>query len=597
MAQLLDVLEKFQNRKTYQELDRRALEISRKAASGNLGEGEYADWALISNDPLVVVNVIKTFITVLSARLSANPFRPDTDELTELGINLRLNPLFSKVYEDVLNDGYAYVSLGLDNGQPVVKPVDARFIMFTGDDPTLRDSKDILIFNIIGKGLDEDETTIEFPEGYVEFDRQNERVEVSHYYKNDEGVFLDIYDKDDEPREHIEIPLSRIPIVRFVGNETELEDKRIHYRGLYHHTAPVFKAMTLAATKLQIHTAMMDDDNYLVQSDAITNHMQLWQNAGVKTYDSKDSNGQPIQAPTPIPKDTSSLIQTFQLWKDTLADMLGPVVQSSSEAVTREEVLARNEIRDAITNNYLSRIADSISEVYRILQEFLTQRDSPVVIQGGYLEQVKREKQISELTGIYQLAKESGLNTQGFAYEFLMLADLDKDVKERVMQTFNADPNASPFVQELKQTIEQGKQLLQQKDQQIAVLRTQATQRLERQSEYVAMVERTKRMELAFKQWQQEAKDAQQGRLEFMKAALANGNIEQALQALDAMERRDSLVLAQDAVQHLVNQANSIYTGATEQMVDGAAEQPAPIDFSQMSQQTAVGARTPSGWG
>jgi hypothetical protein len=579
--ELAEVLEKFKKRRSYQELDRKALEISRKAASGSMGEGQYADWALISNDALVIINSVKTFITLLSARFSSNPFRPKDDDLNELGINSRLNSLFTKIYEDVLTDGYAYASIGFEGGKPVVKPVDARYIMFNGDSPTLDDATDVIIFNLVPKPMDEPETNIAFPEGFVEFEKQNEKVEAFYYSKDDEGVHLDIYKDEGQPESSVDIPLTKIPVVRFVGDETELEDKRAHYRGLYHLTASIIKAMTLAATKIQIQTAMMDDDNYIVPQDAISNNFNMWQNAGVKIYSSKDGNGMEISPPAPIQKNPQFLIEAFSTWQSVLSSMLGNIVQSSSEAVTREEVIARNEIRDAITNSYLTKMSDSISRIYSLIKEFsdyaktrLIQPAEPVVIQGGYLEQVKREKQKAELMGIYQLAKESGLNTQGFSYELLGLADLDVDVKERIRQTFSADPNASPALQAEKAKAAQLEQALQQKEQHIAILRTQASQRLERQSEYVAMVERTKRMELAFKQWQQETKDAQQARLEFMKSALAQGNIEQALKAMDAMERRDSLVLAQTEVQDMINSNNQAYGTASEQVAEAAQQAP-----------------------
>jgi hypothetical protein len=350
--------------------------------------------------------------------------------------------------------------------------------------------------------------------------------------------------------------------------------------------------MTLAATKIQIETAMMDSDNYMVRQDAIANHMQLWQNCGVKTFDGKDANNVPIDgAIIPIQKNQQFLVESFNLWKGVLADMLGPVVQSSSEAVTREEVIARNEVRDAITNSYLSKIADSVSEVYRVIQELATQNNQPVTIQGGFLEQAKRQKQIQELQGIYQLAKDSGLNTQGFAYEFLLLSDLEEDIKNRVMQTFNVDPNASPFVVELKNTIQQAKDVLAQKDQQIAILRTQASQRLERQSEYVAMTERVARMKISFEQWKQETKDAQQARLELMKNALAEGRMDVALQALDAMERRDGLLLAQQSVDSIVNAGDAEYSSLSNDM--NIATQPTNMNFNAQPN----GAMTPAGWG
>ena len=72
------------------------------------------------------------------AKMSA-PFRP-LDEDT--GLSIGLNGNFSELYKDTLNDGYSFLGIGMYNGTPQVKKIDARYIMFNGDDPTL-DSTDM----------------------------------------------------------------------------------------------------------------------------------------------------------------------------------------------------------------------------------------------------------------------------------------------------------------------------------------------------------------------------------------------------------------------------------------------------------------------
>jgi hypothetical protein len=566
-VKLTEILEKFNNRKSYQELDAKALDISRKAAAGDWGESEYADWALISNDPLVMVNIVRTFITVLVSKLSTSPFRPEDDQLNELGMSLKLNSLFTKIYQDVLIDGYAYVSIGYEAGKPVVVPVDARFVIFIADEQTLEDADDVLVFEVVGLPIDHKDRPWSHSapnlETYVKFNKQHEKVIVKHYSRRDGVVYLDIYDESDEleNKNHYELTgLTRIPIIRFVGEEVELNDQRVHYRGLYHLTSSVLKAMVLAATKVNIQTAAADDDNYLAPIDSIKNHLKLWTHSGIKTYDSKDANGQAISAPAPIPHDLQGLTAVFETWKNVISSMLGPVVQSSSEAITREEVLARNEVRDAITNAYLSKIADSIAQVYMVMQQFMTMQPVPEPkIIGGFMDTVKRNVQKQELMQIYNLAKESGLNTQGFVNEFVRLGDLGQDIKARLTQTFQQDPFKSPLTEQLQNTINQLQQTIVANQQQIAVLRTQASQRLERQDSYVSMVERTKRMDIEFKQWQQETRDTQAARMELMKDLLAKGNLPGALEALKTIEERDRHVLTDPNVQQSIAAGDLVF--------------------------------------
>lgn len=572
---LTKVLETFQNRLTYRELDSKALDISRAAAAGNLGSGDYADWAMVSDDPLVMVNYVKTFITSLASKLSASPFQPESDVLAEAGVHLRLNSLFTEVYTDVLADGYAYVGIGISDGVPQVKQIDARYILFNGDDPTLKDSTGIIVFEISPKDDDDKAKYARFPQGYVEFDESNEKVTTSHYHKDSStgGYVLDVYTGYDEEPERYELgELDRIPIVRFVGEKVELSDKRFHYRGLYHQTASILKAMTLAATKIQIRTAASDDDNYIVQQDAIANHMHSWANCGVKTCDNKDANGEQIDMPMPIPHDNVFLVNAFQTWKSVISDLLGPVVASSSEAVTREEVIARNEVRDAITNSYMAKVSDSVSEVYRCIQMLTSGDTSKVIVLGGFLDAAKRSKHNAELGLIYNYAKEAGLNTQGFVGEFLNAAELPSDVKDRIGQTLATDPFASPKVLQLTNTIQQMKVAAERQDQQMVLLRVQAAQRLERQAEFVAMQERVKRSDLAFKQWQQEQKDTQQGRMEILKAALKDGNIQAAMQVLSAIEAEDSLVTSQPDVVENIGSFDNDYAVSVQTQLNETAD-------------------------
>ena len=566
-TKLKKILEKFNPRLTYKELDKKALDISRSAAAGNLGESDdnYAEWAMISNDPLVIVNYVKTYITTLVSKLSSSPFRPEDDQLLEMGIDARLDSAFVETYTDVLNDGYAFLGVGVRDGKPVVKPIDARYIMFNGDDPTLRDATDVVVFEIVPLSLHEDDDKKEdllsssFLSTYVDYDYNSERVRVSYYHKDETGGFvLDIYDRDPEnPSTFPLLGLDRIPVIRFVGERVELTDKRYHYRGIYYQMASVLKALALAGTKIQIRTAASTDSNFIVRSDAISNHKETWKNTGTLPIDNVDSNGQEIPNIQFVPHDNDFLMSAFNNWKAVISDMLGPTVASGSEAVTREEVIARNEVKDAISNTYLSRMADGIAEVYRCVKMYLTGDSSEVVILGGYIESVKRKKDMEALTHIYTLAKEGDLNTQGIIVQMLALEDLPTQTKQLIAQTFQQDPFKSPKVLQLQQTVQQLNSLIQKQNQQIALLRIQATQRLERQKEFIDSTERTKRLELALKQWTEEQKQTQEALMAVLNDCLSKGDYDGAIRTLDEIKSRDTSIL-NDQVLNLAANAFSI---------------------------------------
>ena len=560
--QLNRILENFKSKLSYREQDKRALDLSRAAATGSLGEKEYSEWALISNDPLVVINYVKTFITTLASKLASAPFRPADDKLNDLMLSIRINSKFVELYKMTLADGYAFLGLGIQNGQPIANIIDARSIMFNGTDPTLKDATELIVFEILPKSQDDDFIT-DFPTGYVDYDPENEKVKTSYYYIKNGIVNLDVYVDGVAEPSHYEIPnVDRIPVVRFYGEKFELTDKRYHYRGLYYQMAGIIKATALAATKLQIRTAMSDDDNYIVASDAIANNKGTWRNSGVKTIDNYDANGNQISTPViPISHDNGFLLQALETWKNVTSDMLGPVVQSSSEAITREEVIARNEVRDAIANTYLANIADSISEVYRVINAMVSGNTNTVVVQGGFIESAQRGKLLNDITNIYQLAKASGLNTQGFIFEILASSDLPMNMRQRLGQLMMQDPFNSPAVQQLKAKLDAANATIQQQTNTITQLRIMASQRLERQAEFVASQERIKRFETMFKQWQQENKDTQEARMEILRKLLDTGDFAGAMAMLQAINKMDTPVLTSPATQMQMEQADEAIKG------------------------------------
>lgn len=555
---LQEVLDRLNNRLTYHNLDIRALDISRASDAGNMGEGNYAEWAMVSDDPLVAVNIVKTYITTQCAKLTGSPFRPVDDKLSDMGEKMRLNAALAEIYRDVLVDGYAYGGVGVAGGKPFIKQIDARYILFNGTDPTLKDATELVVFEILPK-TDKDKenespSLTQFPEGFVEFDEEEEKIITTYYHietvEDQDSITgtavsrktceIDTYEDYENEPSSITLNIDRIPVIRFVGGKVELEDKRFHYRGLYYETASVLKATILAATKIQIRTAAADDDNYIVSRDAIDNENKTWDNCGIKTVDDMDANGQPIKNPvTPIVHDNAFLINAFQTWVKVIGDMLGPVVASGSEAVTREEVIARNEVRDAITNEYLSKFVNSVEEVYRCVVMLLNGPTDEIEIVGGFIDAVKRNKTNGEIMQLYGLAKESGLNTQGFVMLLLQNSEIPTAMKQQLQQSLMRDPYASPLVQQLKTQIQQLAEQSKAKDQTISLLRIQATQRLERQAEYVAMQERVEQQKTLFDQWKVEQEQSQDARMEVLKDCLTKNDIPGAMAVLATIQQTD----------------------------------------------------------
>ena len=97
------------------------------------------------------------------------------------------------------------------------------------------------------------------------------------------------------------------------------------------------------------------------------------------------------------------------------------------------------------------------------------------------------------------------------------------------------------MVQKLNQTI-------QGQNQQIALLRLQATQRLERQKEFIDSTERTKRLELALKQWTEEQKQTHEALMAVLNDCLSKGDYDGAIQTLEQIKSQDSPLLTNNVL-------------------------------------------------
>jgi hypothetical protein len=130
-------------------------------------------------------------------------------------------------------------------------------------------------------------------------------------------------------------------------------------------------------------------------------------------------------------------------------------------------------------------------------------------------------------------------------------------MKQRVGQLLMQDPFASPKVVELNQQLQKAQQTIQQQTNTITQLRIMASQRMERQAEWVASQERIKRFEIMFKQWQQENKDTQEARMEVLRKLLDNGDTFGAMAMLQAIRQIDNPVLTEPETQIQMNDATA----------------------------------------
>jgi hypothetical protein len=219
-----------------------------------------------------------------------------------------------------------------------------------------------------------------------------------------------------------------------------------------------------------------------------------------------------------------------------------------------------------------------------------------VVVQGGFLEETQRSKKTQEIVAMYNLAKESGLNSQGFVMQILVSSSLDQRTKDDLAKLLLSDPFASPLVQQLKTQVQQLTLELQKAQQREAILRTMASQRLERQAEWVASQKEIKRNELALKQWQQEDKDTQEARMELMRSFIQQGDTASALALLDQIKQTDPAVALNPTLDAMGTEDLQTMTSSARKDVDNVAGN-SEFYPGQQPQGQPAGPAVPSGAG
>lgn len=572
---LSEIVDSLSSRIEYLKKDREALDFSRTASGGNIGlTKDYSEKIFVSDDSKVVVNNVKTFVFNHINKVTAHPIIPkDNDALYELGKKLGLYPLIAEKAKDILQDGYGFLSIGMKNGLPIVVSTDARYIIHNGKDSTISDATEVVVFEVVPSSESERAELGSFPiqEGF-NIDDNSEKVISYYYWKDEDGVHLKVFTDYDKGGDEFNLAgLDRIPVVRFVGDAVELDDKKEHYRGLYHMVGALSRAQTLVATKIQTRTVMEPDDNGVVDALAIVNHKNDWKNTGTRQLDTIDANNIPIKDPySPLTHDHQFLIGAYNLWDKAIQQMLGLIVQSGSEAISEKEVEARQESSEALATIFLSKLSISVSEVYRCLNMFLGLGNSRVEVSGGFVDSVKREKKRSELMMLWNLVKDSGLNGQAIIPMIVETTSLESNDKQALLNSLYKDQFSSPLVVKLKQQIATLNQTVTSLKFQNTLLAAKAAERLERQSEYTGMLKSTKQLEANLKQWETEQKNTQEARMEMLRDALAKGDTGAALTILNSIEQVDPLLTDVPKVEVDMNTAQNEFEGNAEQQVSRA---------------------------
>lgn len=499
------------DRSNYYSRDNSDLDSARSVLSG-YGFDE-KDREYRGNKPEITIPVVQNWMNqVVSAYTSApfglqlvskqadiTPHRMVWEDITR-----NISEIAAKALREELGVGYTYalVTNEIEDAQmnwqkPTIKLLDARKVVVGYcEDPELDDCDIAIVIDVISKSKAKDKFGLDDYDlrgnkdvltGYeVIMDTRNQCSVVTCYERIAEGVRISKIVYDHIVDQQV-LPLTRLPLVRFYGDESWIE-KEVHYRGVYSVVSDLWKVINYGVSEVQARIATSPTANYIVDPSAIAEHEEAWETGSESAIlPAKSWVGQEqLNAPIPVDKNPQidgimNGINTMFTWVSTV---LGSPTTESRQNETAEAVLARKSTAEATVNKYLNNLKNSLRSLGKVLLEMVAiAYDVPRVLENGQqipalsntdgitievsdgpIQKSQRQQNLQQVLAFYGLAKES--NPQAFSVvgpAILASSDMPNDIKQAMAPLFGQNPqqNLAMMQQQMQQMTQQNQQMQQ----------------------------------------------------------------------------------------------------------------------------------------
>ena len=504
------------------------LDTARSALSG-FGFDE-KDRKVRGNKPEITIPVLNPWMNQVVSAYTSAPFgmglksnRQDIAAFREVFDTVQVNmaDIASKALIEQLGVGYTYayvtnelVDESRNYFEPKIKMIDARKVVVGySEDPELDDCDIAIVIDIISKTKAKSKYDLEDYElrgnkdilnGYdVVINSKTQCSVVTCYERIASGVRVTkvVYDRIVS---QTTIPLSRIPLVRFYGDTCYIE-KEAHYRGVYQLISDMWKLVNFGASEIQARIATAPTANFIGDPAGYANDPEAYEVGSermILPYMSNDGKEQiaPLQ---PVDKNLQigELQASITAFMSSITQLLGSASSEGRQNETAEAVLARKSMAEATVNKYLNNLKSSMKSLGKVILEMIAycydvprssngiNIDVPALndisgidisVDDGPIQASQKQKNLQQIMAFYSMAKESNpqaFNTVGPA--ILQLSDIPTEIKQALSPIFQqGQGQLSPEVmqqmqakdQQLQAMTEQAKQIIADRDKQLAVL-------------------------------------------------------------------------------------------------------------------------------
>ena len=508
------------DRSAYSERDKDDIDLARSALSG-WGFSE-DDRAVRGNKPEITVPVLNTWINQVISAYTASPFG--------VGLENNNNQVLGKIFEDTQHDivdisnemlqnmlgvGFGYVLIETDivNSEmgwqkPVLKAVDPRKVIVDYcEDDTLSDCECAVVVDIISKktakarfGLDDYQLrgNKDILSSYaLEMDTKNQ-CSISNVYEKVEGGVRITKIVYDNVVEQTTWPLSRLPLVRFYGNDCWI-DNQLHYRGVWQTIYDLWMKLNYSESEIQARMATCPSGWWYGDPKSIAENPEAFATGAdvnfypVTGWDKEKEIG--VQLMNKV-LGLAELEGTSNATMTMIQNVLGSITPEVKANETAESILMKKGNAEATVNKYLVNLKNSLKAMGGVLLELIQViYDEPrtedgvtipaigsiegvkVSVDDGPIQASQKGRNLQQIMAFYSMAKES--NPQAFNIigpSILQLSEIPDDIKQALAPMFGQDQQQN--IQVVQQQNAELNQQVQMLNQQLETLQTEANKQI-----------------------------------------------------------------------------------------------------------------------
>jgi hypothetical protein len=264
--------------------------------------------------------------------------------------------------------------------------------------------------------------------------KKNDIPVVTYWFKEGDGVRT-VKFEGDEIVSNVFQEIKHIPIVRIYGKEVPINFKK-NWRGLYYLVKDLLRTIDFEMSLVQERIATAPNHAYWIAEETLGNNLEEMSKlndipTAFKTYKATNPNNPGVILPPPQKNDLATnvmdLMQSYEMHKATVYEILGTVAGEEKGNETAEAVLLRRETKDTAVNDLIKNLLDSAHQLCEILFDFTGVK---VNVQSDLFAKARQNEELQKIIALTQFISQ---NKMAYTVTPVLISKLDVDEKSKQM--------------------------------------------------------------------------------------------------------------------------------------------------------------------